>query len=188
MANQNAPNGFRPVRHLNGGMIRLADYTIASGYATALYDGDAVEMTGTGKNIAQSAAGNADSCGVFHGCQYVDPQGRQVFSKYWPAAQVATEIKAFVYEDPSIVYEVQVSTLAAADVGQLADLAVGTGSAATGVSGAYIDASTLAATDKTFRIIGLVPRVDNAYGAYAKAEVIFVEHALKGVVAGVGGQ
>jgi hypothetical protein len=32
-----------------------------------------------------------------------------------------------------------------------------------------------------------VNRPDNEYGAYAKIEVVFAEHALKGVVAGVGG-
>lgn len=187
MANVNSPFGLRPVRHLTGGMIRLSEYSIASGYSTSLFYGDPVEMTGTGQNIALAAPGNADNIGVFGGCRYVDAQGNQVFSKMWPASTTATEIVALVYDDPDIVFECQISTVAAGDVGNLVDWAAGTGSSATGVSGAYADESTKATTDKSLRIMRLVPRVDNAYGAYAKVEVVFIEHALKGVVAGVGG-
>ena len=188
MANENGPNGLRAVRHSTGGAIRLSEYAIASAYNTDIFTGDQVEMTGTGKIIAKAAAGNMDSIGVFAGCRYVDAQGRQVFSPMWPANQVATDIRAMVYDDPNIVFEAQVSTIAAADVGQLADWAAGTGNATTGISGGYIDGATFAASNATFRVLGLVPRVKNEYGAYAKIEVMFIEHALRGVVAGVGGQ
>lgn len=187
MANDNAPSGFRATRHLAGGNIRLSEYSIASGYGTSLYFGDPVEMTGTGKNIAQAAAGNADNIGVFAGCRYVDGQGNQVFSKMWPAGTTATDIVALVYDDPNIVFEIQADTLAEGDVGQLVDWNLGSGNSNTGVSGAYADESTKGATGKALRVIGLVPRVKNDYGDYAKIEVAFAEHALKGVVSGVGG-
>lgn len=187
MANVNSPNGFRAVKHMTGGMIRLSEYSIASGYATAIFFGDPVEMTGTGKNIALAAASNPDNIGVFGGCRYVDAQGNQVFSKQWPAAQVATEIVALVYDDPNIIFEIQGDSIAAADIGQLASWAAGTGNTATGISGAYLASASLAGTGEPLRIMGIVPRVDNAYGAYAKVEVTFAEHALKGVVSGVGG-
>ncbi|RJQ53485.1 MAG: hypothetical protein C4521_07505 [Actinobacteria bacterium] len=187
MANTNSPFGFRARRHMTGGMIRLSEYSIASAYNANIFFGDPVEMTGTGKNIQLAPEDNVDSIGVFAGCRYVDSQGNQKFSKYWPAGTTATDIVALVYDDPNIVFEMQVSTIAAADVGQLVDWAAGTGSTVTGVSGAYADTATAAASNASLRIIGLVPRVDNAYGAYAKIEVVFAEHALKGVVAGVGG-
>lgn len=187
MANTNSPFGFRARRHMTGGMIRLSEYSIASAYSSNIFLGDPVEMTGTGKNIQLAAAANVDSIGVFAGCRYVDSQGNQKFSKYWPASTTATDIVAMVYDDPNIVFEMQVDTIAAADVGLLVDWNAGSGSTITGVSGAYADISSAAATDKSLRILGLVPRVDNAYGAYAKIEVVFAEHALKGVVAGVGG-
>jgi len=187
MANVNSPFGLRAVRHQSGGVIRLTEYTIASAYNTDIFYGDIVEMTGTGKNISKAAAANADNLGVFAGCRYVNAQGEQKFSKYWPASTTATEIVAFVYDDPYIVFETQVSTLAEADVGTLMDWAVGTGSATTGASGLYADEGTKATTDKSLRVLSLVPRVDNAYGAYAKAYVVFAEHVMKGVVAGVGG-
>lgn len=188
MANTNAPSGFKPIKHLTGGAIRLSEYSIASGYGTAIYSGDRVEMTGTGTNVAKSAAGNTDDIGTFAGVMYVDSVGNQVFSKHWPASTTATDIRALVYDDPNIVFEVQCDTLAEADVGQLVDLNVGTGSATTGLSGAYADVGAgTATTGKTFKILRLVPRANNAYGAYAKAEVIAVEHAHSGVVSGVGG-
>ena len=146
-----------------------------------------MEMTGTGTNIQVAAAGNVDNIGVFAGVRYVDGQGNQVFSRYWPTGTTATDIVAYVYDDPNIVFEIQADTIAEADIGQLIDWNLGSGSTSTGVSGAYAEESTKGSTGKSLRIVRLVPRVDNAYGAYAKIEVVFAEHAIKGVVSGVGG-
>ncbi len=187
MANVNSPNGLRAVRHLTGGVIRTAEYSIASAYNTDIFKGDPVQMTGTGKNIAVAEAGNVDNIGVFAGCNYVNAAGEQKFSKYWPASTVATEIVALVYEDPKIVYEIQADTIAEADVGNLIDWDLGTGSTTTGISGAFAADATKATTGASLRIVGLVPRVKNAYGAFAKIEVVYAEHAFMGVVAGVGG-
>ena len=127
MANVNGPFGLRPARHLTGGVIRASEYSIASGYATSIFTGDVVEMTGTGTNVGKAAAQNADNIGVFAGCRYVDAQGKQQFSQYWPASTTATDVVAFVYDDPNIVFEAQTDTLAEGDIGALADWNVGTG-------------------------------------------------------------
>lgn len=187
MANTNAPFGLRPVGHLSGGDVRLHEYSIATGYASNIFQGDPVEMTGTGKNIQLAAAGNADNLGVFWGCRYVDSGGNQQFSRYWPASTAATDIVALVYDDPNIIYECQIDTIAAADIGNLVDWAAGTGSTSTGVSGAYADESTKATINAALRVLEIVSRPGNAYGAYAKIHVAFAEHVMKGVVAGVGG-
>ena len=100
---------------------------------------------------------------------------------------VVAHVVAYVYDDPDIIFEAQVSTIAAADIGNLMDIAVGTGSTLTGISAAYLDESTKATTGTTFRVLDLKPSPDNAYGAYAKVRCVFAEHVLKGVVAGVGG-
>lgn len=188
MANVNAPFGLRPFRHMTGGEVRMNEYSIASAYGANIFHGDPVEMTGTGKNVQLAAAQNVDNIGVFGGCRYVDSQGNQKFSKYWPSGTVATDIVAYVYDDPNIVFEIQCDTLAVGDIGQLVDWAAGTGSTLTGVSGAYADLTTgTATTNMSLRLVELKRSPDNAYGAYAKALVVFAEHALKGVVAGVGG-
>jgi hypothetical protein len=187
MANVNAPRGLVPIRHATGGVIRTESYTIASTYGYDIGRGHPVELTGTGKNIQLSAATNVDSIGVFAGCRWVDANGSQHFSNYWPASTTGTEIEALVWTDPDIIYEIQADSCAEADVGLLADWNAGTTSTTYGVSGAYAVVSAAASTDKGLRVLGLVPRVDNAYGAYAKVEVKFAEHAIGDVVAGVGG-
>lgn len=188
MANTNSPNGLVPFRHLSGGSIRASAYSIASAYAYSIYEGNPVEMTGTGRNVQNAAAGNADNIGVFAGVRYVDAQGNQVFSKKWPADTVATDIIAYVYDDPNIVFAAQCDTLAEGDVGTLVDWNEGTGNDTTGISGAYADVGAgTATTAQSLRIQRLIPRVNNAYGAYAKAEVTFAEHALKTGAAGAGG-
>ncbi len=187
MGNTNGPIGLKPVRVEGGGQITLEERSIASGYNTNIFTGDPVEETGTGTNVAVAAGGNVDNYGVFVGCRYVDPQGKQVHSPYWPANQVATEIVALVARDPRILYEVQCDTLAVGDVGLLADWDDGAGNVKTGRSGRSLVASTAALTGKSAKILGLVPRPDNAYGAYAKALVKLVEHVMQESVSGVGG-
>ena len=188
MANTNGPFGLRPIRHNGGGQIRASEYSIASEYNTNIFTGDVVELSGTGRNVTKAAASNPDNIGVFAGCRYVTSAGKQVFSQYWPASTTATDIVAFVYDDPNIVFEVQADAAAVGEMGVLVTWNVGTGSTVTGQSGAY--AVVNGKTDTTgepLRVMGIVQRPDNAYGAYAKIEVVFVEHVLKGVVAGVGG-
>lgn len=165
-------------------------YTIASGYNANIGTGDVVEMTGTGKNIARAANENVDNLGVFAGCTYRNAQGEVIYSTYWPANQVATDIVAFVYDDPYIVYECQLSALAANDIGTLVEANWSTDSVnvKTGQSGTEVPGTgSTATTGKALRVLGLVDSPDNEFGAYARGEVLFVEHVMKGVVAGVGG-
>lgn len=185
MANINAPFGLRPIRHLKGGEARFAaPYTIASDYATKIYRGDVVEMTGTGRNIAQAAAENVDNIGVFAGCRF-KWQGKYHWANYWPANTAYTDVEAYVYDDPGIVFEVQADSIAAADVGALCDWAVGTGDDVFERSGLYATASTTGTTGKALRILGL--RSDQSYAAYGNIEVVFAEHALATGAAGAGG-
>lgn len=187
MANTNAPRGFKPVRHNSGGCIRTNEYSIAANYNVKMHSGDPVILTGTGKNISIAGAGVEETCGVFAGCSYIDADGKQQFNSYWPGLTTNTQIVAYVYDDPNLVFEVQVDTIAEADVGNQMDLAEGTGSDTSGQSGAYLDESTKATTGAGFLVLGLVPRAGNAYGAYAKVECIWAENTIKGVVSGVGG-
>lgn len=141
MANVDAPMGFTPAGHLTGGMIRQNEYQIASAYATATFTGDVVILLSTGV-INQATADPSNPIGIFAGVQYVDTNsGEQKYSPYWPAAQVASNIKASVYDDPMIIYRVQTSgTLTDPDdIGTLFDLVIGTGSTVNGTSAMEID-------------------------------------------------
>ena len=67
MANTDAPQGFIPLRHLTGGVIRPQEYPIANSYAANLASGDLVSMTTDGTVIRGTAGGTA--LGVFYGAQ-----------------------------------------------------------------------------------------------------------------------
>ena len=58
MANQNAPFGLRPIRTLGGTNVNTSAYSIATDYTTAIYTGDVVERSGTGRNVTKAAATN----------------------------------------------------------------------------------------------------------------------------------
>lgn len=189
MANVNAKFGLRPVRKLGGGTITQNEYDIATAYTTAIYTGDPVQMTGTGRNVALAEATNVDNIGVFRGCSYTDANGATVFSPYWPGVSDGkSNIKAYVIDDPDVIFEMAADAVAVGEVGVVCDWNAGTGNTKTGISGAYaVVSGTSATTGGSLRVMRLVDRPDNAYGAYAKIEVMFAEHVLGRVVSGVGG-
>lgn len=184
MANINAPRGLTPVRHLSGMSWNGAtnDYPIASGYNVSLYIGDPVKAV-TGGTIERAEPGDV-ILGVFRGCSYSSTdinQGTHPFQKtYWKAGTQAADAMAVVVDDPGVIFEVQANGVLAADgVFANADLAAGAGSTLTGISGFQLDVATLAATAAQLRILRLVPRPDNAFGANAKVEVLINEHTFK---------
>ena len=67
MANKDAAFGFRPVRHLTGGVIRTEEMNIAANYGTAIYTGSVVEAVAAG-GIEIAAAGDTQLAGIFVGC------------------------------------------------------------------------------------------------------------------------
>lgn len=188
MANPDNKRGFVPISHLAGRDIVTRPYTIASNYSTPIGLGDPVELTGAGRNIQLAAATNGDNIGVFAGVHYRNARGEVKFSPYWTGEANATDIVALVWDDPDILFEIQCDNLAQADEGVLADWNAGSLSTTFGRSGAYLVTSTSTATSgKAIRVIRRIPRPDNAYGAFCKAEVMFAAHALARVVSGVGG-
>lgn len=184
MALANAPFGFRPLRHLSGGQIRNVEYPIASAYNTAIGEGDVVKLLSTGY-IAVAAAGDRP-LGVFVGVQYQASDGSNVFSNYWPASTVGSNIKAMVIADPMVTFEVMSGgTPTFANVGELADHVTGTPSSATGNSTAYLNSSSGTGT-AGLRILRLVDKPGNS-GQYAALEVQFQEHEFLQTVGGTPG-
>jgi len=169
-----AAYGFKPHRHLSGGVIRAQEYLISAAYTTKIHTGAPVKIVSGYINLA--AAGDT-MVGIFGGVSYVNSAGETKFSRYWTGETSATNIKAFVYDDPDILfscYDDGVSDyLTQADVGTTGDHVAGTASDITGVSGAMLDTSTVG-TDAGFRLIGLVPAPGAAFGTAngTQAEVI----------------
>lgn len=171
MANIDRPNGFVPVGHKGGGAIRTSEHKIAYNYATAVYAGDAVILASGYVNVA--ADDSAAILGVFAGCEYRDNSGNVIFSPYWPGVALsdsAAVVKALVYVDPDILYEVQSDTGTAstiANIGVSYDIEKDhSGSATTGRSGMELDLGDTGTGQ--FTVYGLVDRPDNAFGTNSK--------------------
>jgi len=96
-------------------------------------------------------------------------------------------VKALVYDDPNITYKVQCNgTFAAANVGELANVTIGTFNSTFGSSTDELDIATLQTTSAVLRILRLVDEPNNAAGADAKVEVV-INKSLYGVgAAGAG--
>jgi hypothetical protein len=174
MANVDAPRGFVPCGHKGGGEIRTAEFTIAYNYGTAIYYGDSVILASGLVNIA--AQDSATVLGVFAGCEYRNNAGEVIFSKYWPGVALtdtAAVVKALVYVDPDILYEVQTdtgTTSTVASVGVAYDMeADHAGSTLTGQSGQEIDISDTGTGQ--WMVYGLAAKADNAWGINAKVIV-----------------
>lgn len=166
MALTASPFGFLLRKHPTG-QSRANAYTIDATYATAIGYGDAVSLATDGTLIVGAAT--ADLIGTFAGVHYKDAAGKPQISKRWPGAVAgATEIVAYVYDDPDNVFEVQVETGGSAYVqsaiGDQADLVAGTPNAVTGHSTMALDATLVGATVQgQFRIVGFGS--DGAYDA-----------------------
>lgn len=178
MSNHNGPFGLRPVRHKSGGTIRMDEYTIASADATGLMFGDVVKSAAAGGRIIEQAAAGDVALGVFAGCSFDDEQGRPKFMRMFPANQVASNIIAYVYVDPNITYLAQSTTIAAADIGKTCDIVVAAGDPTVGNSATEIDGATYG-TGTALKVVALANSPDNAYGADANVEVIFVTSELE---------
>lgn len=112
MTATNLPFGMVPALHPSG-IVRPHSIVrgIAGGYATAIYLYQPVFLDPTTRTIFPVTA-NADFCGVFGGCQFVDSTGRFRISPAWPAGQTiqaGTFVEAFVlgYDQPDMEYEIQ---------------------------------------------------------------------------------
>jgi len=174
MANLNAANGFTPLRHLTGGVIRPNEYPILSAYAANIASGDLVTLGSNGTVIRGTAGGTA--LGVFYGVEYRATDGSVKFKKVWDNATVTKDsanAKAYVYDDPNITYKIQCNgSFATANVGELANVTIGTYDSTYGHSTDELDIATLATTAKVLRILRLIDYPDNAVGADADIEVV----------------
>lgn len=178
MANVDAAFGFVPVRHMSGNAPRTNKYTITSGLAENIFSGDMVILTADGV-ITPAGATETNQLGVFAGVSYTASDGSYVYSEYWPSGTTATDIVAYVYDDPYTVFKVQsAGSPAQTNIGNCADIVAGAGSTTTGRSGFEIS-GTMAATAAQCKIIALHDAPDNAFGANAVMEVLVNEHVLK---------
>lgn len=191
MANSDAPFGLRPVRHLSGGVIRMSEYPLATA-GNNIYTNDLVALA-TGR-VNQAAAGDRP-LGVFAGCRVVKSNGEVVYNTWYQPGQYtgAIEQTAFVYDDPNIVYHIQVdddttplSTLGTAVNRNIDIIITTTGSQTAGISRTEGDATSLTSGAAQLRILGLAKFPNNAWGGNEVVEVKLNEHVW--LATGIVGQ
>ena len=197
MANVNKAFGLRPLGKVGSNYNSDGDtqYKIASGTATAIFQGDTVTFGVSGGVstgfIVKHTPGAANILGVFIGCQYTDPTtSKTTFKNYYPGGIAADNIVAFVVDDPYAQFLVQASGIAGVvAIGQNADLVqTVAGNTTTGVSGLELATGTLAAASAlNVKVLGVTtdPSNDDLTAANADLIVTINEHLYKAPTAGV---
>ena len=176
-----APYGLKPINLIGGQVFAGAtrQIPIASGYATNLLNGDVVKLVSDGTLEKDAGTTTATPVGVFLGCRYTDPNlGYELYSQYYPANTVASDIVAYVADDPDQLFKVAVvsGTTVVAGVGRTVvgnnvSLVQNAGSTATGNSKVAVLSSSAATTNTLpIRVIDVVP--DTKTGADTYVELI----------------
>lgn len=186
-----APYGLKPINLIGGQVFAgsTRQIPIAASYTTAIYNGGVVTLVagGTIENspLADDATPLAGVVGVFLGCSYINPSTKQLtFSQYWPGVAGATNILAFVADDPDTLFKAVNVAGTTADgaasgllpaylgqtmVGSNARLVLNTGSSTTGDSKVGIYSAAGATTASLpLRIVDVVPDTANSAGAYVE--------------------
>ena len=180
MANQDAAFGMRPVRMVGGAPYTggQSRYRIAANYGTAIFQGDMVAQVTGGTVEVHADGGTVPIVGVFNGCMYTDPTtSEQVFSNFYPASTNASDIIAFIIDDPMVVFEVQAAAaFPIADLfGNFDIVYTSAGSTVTGISGAELkvaDGGT--ATTLSIKAIDISGDPENSDVATANTNVLVV--------------
>ena len=177
MANVVEKYGLRPYRKLDGTPLVGAQnrYTIASNHTTAIFQGDLVIPLTAGNIDRHTANNSAAVIGVFNGCFYTDPTtSKPTFSNSYPGAIVASDITAFVVDDPDAVFLMDAdAAFTRADLYQNYSVTTGSGNTTTGISEVQLDVS-VSGTNASFVIqaIDISQDPDNSDTTTANANVL----------------
>ena len=189
MANKDAAFGMRPVGTLSGqNNMMTNEYFIADNEASSMFQGDPViqQASNTGF-IDIGATGSETNIGVLNGV-LIDNNpvtGKPSFQNNYTQTNVTSgSIRAFVYDDPYMKFEIQGDTGTNSDVTDRHEVAdyvnMGT-TVGNGISAAELDMSDLAATDGSLKIVGFStdPENNELGAAHMNYIVIFNEHNFK---------
>ena len=182
--------GFKPVNRLDGlpyaGAIR--QIPIAPSYATAILNGDTVQVDTNGYIVAASTTNSGNIVGVLVGCSYINSLSQPTFAQAYPASTSTSTAMAFAFvvDDPSAVFKVCATVAGSttptaysrAIVGSNVALVANVGSTTTGDSYYGIDGSSAATTNTLpVRVVDVVP--DTATGNASVAATTYYEFLVK---------
>ena len=184
MANKDAAFGMKPVKMIGGAPYTggTSRYRIAANYDTAIFQGDMVAQVTGGTVEVHADGGTVPIVGVFNGCEYTDPTtGEQKYSNYYPASTNASDIIAFIIDDPNVVFEIQAdSAFPVADLfGNFDIVYSSSGSTVTGISGAELKvADGATGTSLSIKAIDISedPENDDVSSANTNVYVVIQNH------------
>ena len=167
MANSSSTGfGLKPIKKVgqNYDAGGLGEYPVAAS-ATAIYNQDLVAMANTG-TAAVAAAGTTHNLGSLNGVFYTDATtSKPTFQNYLQGSNTASDIVAFVTDDPNQIYEVRSNNSGASaqtDVGNTADISYSAGATPNYISRTTLDDSTLATATQQLKIVGVSRDPDNS--------------------------
>jgi len=174
-----APYGLKPVNLIGGQVFAgsTRQMKIASNYGTAIYYGDVVKYASDGTLNIDSGTTTATPIGVFLGCTYTDPNTSQLtFKQSYTASTVASDIMAYVCDDPDALFKVAAvsGTTTVAGYGRTivnnnVSLVQNTGSSVTGNSKVAILGSSAATTATLpIRVVDVVTDTATAADTYVE--------------------
>jgi hypothetical protein len=182
-----SPYGLIPINLIGGqvfaGSTRLLP--IAASSTTAIYYGDVVTLLAGGTISRDTGTDSANPVGVFLGCTYTDPVYGKTFRQFYPGGVSATDIQAYVVDDPDALFKVAVcagtnsnvvSFVTQAAVGsnfKLANGANNIGSTTTGNSKVGMDSTEGTTSTWPLRVVDVVPAtaVTGNPGSYTEVVV-----------------
>ena len=178
------PYGFQPINLIGGQVFAGAtrQIPIASGSGTSIFYGDVVRLNTGGTLSRVSTTDSAtDAVGIFLGCAFTNPTTKQFLQQqYYPASTVASDIVAYVCDDPDTYFKVAVLSnsttiggVTQTDIGNNVAILVTAGSTTDGNSNEGVSATTGTTTTLPFRVIAGVPETVNASGSFTEVIVKF---------------
>ena len=167
MANSSSTGfGLKPLKKVgqNYDAGGLGEYPVAAS-ATAIYNQDLVAMANTG-TAAVAAAGTTHNLGSLNGVFYTDATtSKPTFQNYLQGSNTASDIVAFITDDPNQIYEVRSNNSGASaqtDVGNTAEISYSAGASPNYVSKTTLDDSTLGTATQQLKIVGVSRDPDNS--------------------------
>jgi hypothetical protein len=181
-----APYGLKPINLIGGqvfaGSTRLLKVT--NSYATAIFYGDVVKTVAAGTVEKDVGEATATPVGIFLGCVYTNPTTLQkTYAQYWPGGVTATDIFAYVADDPDVLFKavnvagttedgngLTVAFLGQTMVGSNAELVQNAGVTTTGNSriGIYSAAGNTTTASLPIRIVDVVTDTANSSGNFCE--------------------
>jgi hypothetical protein len=181
------PYGLKPINLIGGQVFagQTRELPIASNTAGVINNGDIVRLSSgfIVKETGTTAVSATGVVGVFVGVTYTSPTtGQKLFANSYPGGVVASDIVAYVVDDPDALFQVAVtggatSTTITPISGTILgnNMAISQPSTNTTISGnsnigAYDSGSNTAFT-LPFRVVGLIDASVNASGNYSEVIV-----------------